>query len=167
MVSGCSWCFAPVLFVVSGGIAVAGLRSAGGQPLSRHLRTSRSPELPNLLVGQTAWTSQETTDRDLVVVTFASDQVIHADGLVQMNRLGLADQNPMLVLRSGVVGIITRVLHDGGDGPHTDEVSGALVRSPQALPPVMTQSRSPGRRSPKTRWFECHRSASPFAVLFR
>src|SRR5208337_3022235 len=134
MVSGCSWCFAPVLFVVSGGIAVAGLRSAGGQPLSRHLRTSRSPELPNLFVGQTAWTSQETTDRDLVVVAFASDQVIHANGLVQMNRLGLADQHPMLVLRSGVVGIITWVLDDGGDRPHTNEVSGALVHSPEILP---------------------------------
>src|SRR5271157_277405 len=51
-----------------------------------------------------------------------------------MNRLGLADQDPMLVLRSGVIGIIPWVLDDGGDGPHTDEVSGALVRSPEALP---------------------------------
>jgi len=60
--------------------------------------------------------------------------MIHANGLVQMNRLGLADQDPMLVLRSGVLGIIAWVLDDSDDGPHTDQVSGALVRSPEALP---------------------------------
>jgi hypothetical protein len=65
--------------------------------LNRQFRPCRSLKLLNLHVGEAAATSREAVDWDLSIVTFAADQVIHADWLVQRKCLTLVDENPMLI----------------------------------------------------------------------
>ena len=121
----------PLMF---GGVGILAChRFVAREPLVCQICACCTAQLTDLLVGQSPWTTQEATDRHVLVVLFTSDDVIDTDRLVQVRGVDLIDESSVLVCSGRIVWIITGVLNDLRDRPHGNQIPSPFIITPQAF----------------------------------
>jgi hypothetical protein len=99
----------------------------------RYLCPGGAAKLADFLVGQATWPSQKATDRDFLIGTFGSNNVIDADRLVQVHRFNFIDEYSVLVCSGRIVWIVARVRYDLIHWPHGNEIPSACIIPAQAF----------------------------------
>jgi hypothetical protein len=103
------------------------------EPLVCHVCTCCTTQLTDFLVRQSTWAAQKATDRYVFAVLFTSDNVINANGLVQVKRFNLIDEHSVLIFSGRIVRIVPGVPNDLRHWPHGDQISSTFVITPQTL----------------------------------
>jgi hypothetical protein len=108
-------------------------RFISSEPLLRHVCPCGAAKLADFLIGQATWPAQKATDRDFLIGTFGSNNVIDADRLIQVHRFDLIDQHSVLVFSGRVVWIVAGVWYDLSHWPHSNEIPSAYIVLAQAF----------------------------------